>query len=411
MEDPMTRHRSLLVIAILAATLTFPALSRAENGPSPMPNNGFPMPDLSGIPLPSLNNLPGWANQMPQIQQVPGGYTVTVPGYPAIMVPTPTGVFNGAPTATGPETPWEYPSAPIPTPSQPTNPWITPNPTPTPMPTPVQPGTPWNPAPTQPPIVTPTPIPAPNPAPGPTAPPSSSGRVVGVFAGISDYPSGSDLAHCADDARNMAQAFIQAGIINQADAIVLMDHQATRRNLTNAIRELSARLGTNDTLVVFFSGHGDNRPDNNGDEMDGMDETIILADGVMVDDELVEQLRAARGRDLLALDSCYSGGFQADLDRVPNSVGFYASREDQLSYVANEFNAGGYLSHFMATGVRQSQGRQLQVGQLRQHIQQGFVSSGAAGRQDLVVGVGQGSSMATVLFNSSNGAAAYVASR
>jgi hypothetical protein len=209
----------------------------------------------------------------------------------------------------------------------------------------------------------------------------------------------------------MAQAFIQAGIINQADAVVLTDHQATRRAVFDAIRQLSARIGDNDTLVVFFSGHGDRRSDDNGDELDGMDETIILADGALVDDELVELLRSARGRDLLALDTCYSGGFQADLDRVPQSVGFYSSREDQTSYVANELNAGGYLSHYLASGVMQSRGRQLQVGQLHQHIAQGFASSGASGRQDLVVGVGQGSSMATVIFDANNNAPAFVAAR
>lgn len=364
----MTGFRTLLIAGICTLTLAAPRGARAETGP--WPGGGLPFPQMP--------------SEMPTIQPTPdGGYSVIIPGYPTVVIPDISGLTGilAAPNQ----------------PSMPTNPPpIRPNDTPWESPT-------NTPAPTSP---TPTP-------PAPAAPPTSSGRVVGVFAGISDYPGGNDLDNCAHDARNMAGAFINAGIIAPTDAIMLTDQQATRRNLLSSIRQLSSRIGANDTLVLFFSGHGDNRPDTNGDELDGMDETIILYDGALLDDELANALSQARGRDLLALDTCYSGGFDRDLSRVAQSVGFYASREDQLSYVAGEFGAGGYLSHFMRTGVETNRGRQLQVGQLRQHIAQGFATSGAAGRQELVVGTGQGATMATILYDpsSNQNAPAYVASR
>jgi len=232
----------------------------------------------------------------------------------------------------------------------------------------------------------------------PAIAPTGDGQTVGLFVGITNYQSGNNLPHCADDARRMAQAFVSAGIIASGDTVVLTDHQATRANLRQAINRLSANLDDDGMLVVFFSGHGNNRPDQNGDERDGLDETIVLADGSMDDDELTSLLQRSRGRELLALDSCHAGGFQADLARIPNSVGFYASREDQVSYVAPEHGAGGYLSHFMRTGVESSRGQRLEVGQLEQHVRQGFQASQASGRQDLVVGTGSGADGRTVLF-------------
>ena len=46
------------------------------------------------------------------------------------------------------------------------------------------------------------------------------------------------------------------------------------------------RVGEGPTLIVWYSGHGSYVRDTNGDEADGVDETLYLYDGNLVDDEL-----------------------------------------------------------------------------------------------------------------------------
>lgn len=334
-------------LVVVASVLVLPSSARAQGGWNP--GQSLPIPSLRDLDLPSLDG-----HGLPTISRTPGGFSIVFPGGTSLVVNDPSGTFT-----------WPQPSQPQPTPTQPT--WPT-----------------W-PAPT-------------------TQPPVQGGRAVGVFAGITSYPNGNDLEHCADDARNMANAFIRAGIIAPSDAMVLTDGQATRANVLGALRQLAPRAGQGGTVVFFFSGHGDRLADTNGDEMDGQDESIVLYDGELSDDELAGALAESPARDFVGLDTCFAGGFQQDLQRVASSVGFYSSGETETSSIASALGAGGYLSHFLRTGIEQSAGRPLQVAQLQQHVQQGFMTSGAAGRQQLVVGMGPGTDLSTTLFpNGANG--------
>jgi cytochrome P450 len=54
---------------------------------------------------------------------------------------------------------------------------------------------------------------------------------------------------------------------------------------------------------------------------------------------------------LLALDACFSGGFARDVVSRPGVMGLFSSEEDLTSAVADKFEAGGYLSHFLRAGL------------------------------------------------------------
>ncbi|EJD08037.1 uncharacterized protein FOMMEDRAFT_138078 [Fomitiporia mediterranea MF3/22] len=110
---------------------------------------------------------------------------------------------------------------------------------------------------------------------------------------------------------------------------VLKDDNGLARNqptLENIKRELAslvedARPG--DHLFFYFSGHGGQVLDTDGDEDDGMDEVIISCDGEMlVDDELhdilVKPLPA--GCHLTALLDCCSSGTSLDLPFNANAA-------------------------------------------------------------------------------------------
>ena len=243
------------------------------------------------------------------------------------------------------------------------------------------------------------------------APSLGAGHVYGVFVGISHYPSANDLPFCATDAQRVQRAFLNSGVIRGQDSVVLTDGAATRAAVGNALERFQRLARPNDTVVFFFSGHGGQVPDRDGDEADGTDETIVLADGAVTDDELRELLAPGPARDFIALDSCYSGGFAGDLAHLNNSVGFYASAEDQLSYVASEYRAGGYLSYYLAQNINRMGGRDIPMWELQRDLRTDFEDSGASRRQELTVNVSRSVNTRTVLFDTPTNSAVTVARR
>ena len=152
---------------------------------------------------------------------------------------------------------------------------------------------------------------------------SSSGRrIYGVFAGISDYPVGvPDLNFTAEDAVTARDALVESVGMSAMDAVVLADSDATRANVERAVMSFASEADSDDLFVFFFSGHGTQRarPDGNHDaqDPDAIDETIMLYDAAMLDDELRALLSNVSATTLVVLDSCFSGGFAKDLVSRP----------------------------------------------------------------------------------------------
>jgi hypothetical protein len=247
----------------------------------------------------------------------------------------------------------------------------------------------------------PNPTPVPNVAGGP--------RVWGVFAGITDYPSGTnDLAECANDAVKMVEALTDRGLMTQDRRVLLTDGQATRQNIREAIQRIGAQAGPQDVFIFFYSGHGGRTRGGSSDqrELDGMDEYLYVYDGQIMDDEMGTLFDGIRARtSILALDACYAGGFAKDVITRPGRVGLFSSEEDVTSSVAQNFRAGGYLSHFLRLGMggeadNDPRDNALTVGELTHYVWRQFaqhgqsVEQGEGAYQHLVVdrgavGVGQ----------------------
>lgn len=182
------------------------------------------------------------------------------------------------------------------------------------------------------------------------------GRILGLFAGITDYGANrSQLYGCADDATLLAQAFREARLQAPEQQTILTDINANVAALTAALAHLAATATERDVVVIFFSGHGDVETRPTGPEpadLDGTDETIVLYDGEMSDNTLVSLIDQIRANTIiLALDSCHSGGFAADFVAQPGRIGLFSSDEDALSDVATPLLAGGYLSYALRRAV------------------------------------------------------------
>ncbi len=189
---------------------------------------------------------------------------------------------------------------------------------------------------------------------GAFAGPDGQGRILGLYGGITAYQSSSQLYGCADDATLLGEAMRASHLQRVDEQIVLTDGQVTRTQFVEGIRTLARRAQPNDVVLVFFSGHGNVQPVAAGDtsELDGLDETIVLFDGAVTDNDIASELSNIHAANvILALDTCHSGGFGDDWVRAPGRMGLFSSDGDVLSDTAEPRRAGGYLSWYLRRGV------------------------------------------------------------
>jgi metacaspase-1 len=113
------------------------------------------------------------------------------------------------------------------------------------------------------------------------------------------------LVACEFDANDMEKLARGRGFKTHK----LLTKSATAKALTSALEEAADKLDDGDMLLTTYSGHGGQVPDANGDEQDRMDETWVLYDRQLVDDELYALLGKLKPGVRVAIfsDSCHSG--------------------------------------------------------------------------------------------------------
>ncbi len=133
----------------------------------------------------------------------------------------------------------------------------------------------------------------------------------GLCIGINNYP-GTKMAlkGCVNDATDWSKALATFDF----DTQLLLDEEATKANIIEAISSLIEQSKEADSLVITFAGHGTYVVDSNGDEVDGLDEALCPYDihsnqNALTDDEIRTLFDARKqGVSLLLIsDSCHSG--------------------------------------------------------------------------------------------------------
>lgn len=133
-----------------------------------------------------------------------------------------------------------------------------------------------------------------------------------VCVGINDYPyAGNDLNGCVNDANAWAAVLNKNFGFPGTDIKILLDSQATKKNVLNELKRLVTGAKAGDVLVYTNSSHGSYRADIDGDE-EKYDELICPYDidvNEIVDDDL-RNLFANLPQDVhltVILDNCFSG--------------------------------------------------------------------------------------------------------
>lgn len=143
-----------------------------------------------------------------------------------------------------------------------------------------------------------------------------------LLVGVGQYAvPGIDLPGIDLDLERMRETL---GLMGFEDSQIrsLLDDQATSRNVIREFRSwLSDGVNPEDRVVFYFSGHGSNIPDLNGDEADGVDEVLLAHDvrrvtregkrtltGVVDDDTMASLISGIPSDNIwIIVDACHSG--------------------------------------------------------------------------------------------------------
>ncbi len=158
------------------------------------------------------------------------------------------------------------------------------------------------------------------------------------------------------------------------DIKIVSDKDATVQGISNALENLINRVKAGDVVVIHFSSHGEQVQDDNGDESDGLDETIVTYNAMLPprgqylspedynkfqadyfrDDlfgKYIDELRAklgSKGDLVVFMDLCHSGTGTRGIAKI---------RGGEPALVSINFDASKYASMDSAGDFRENKTR------------------------------------------------------
>ena len=140
-----------------------------------------------------------------------------------------------------------------------------------------------------------------------------------LLIGIDRYRNVTPLIGTVNDVHAM-KSYVSSHLgFDDRDVRTLLDGEATRDNILGTIEDwLIAGTREGDDVFLYYSGHGYQQPDENADEADRLDETLVPVDvtvnadgiprGMIADDEVATLLAQLPGRRVhVVIDACHSG--------------------------------------------------------------------------------------------------------
>lgn len=172
----------------------------------------------------------------------------------------------------------------------------------------------------------------------PTASQSYERRKFAVIIGIDKYknPNIENLNVAGVDAKSIYEIITdpKGGGFPVENVKLLLNDQATREGITKALGEwLPSQANPNDTVLIFYSGHGGIEPDPTGEEPDGNSKYIIPYDAdpnnlfstAIQNSNLSSMLqRIGSNQMIFLIDCCYSGGTTTGQETIKSISSPYA---------------------------------------------------------------------------------------
>ncbi len=179
-------------------------------------------------------------------------------------------------------------------------------------------------------------------------------KVWAVIVGVSAYQTFSGLNYADDDAYQLYAFFKspQGGALPDEQISILVDQNAYRDNIVQALQKQLKRAGPNDLVIFYFAGHASDQAfypyDYNGTENRLTYETVKA---------FFNETRA--NKKLWIADACHSGGikgtpleaWQQTIAKQKGTVLLMSSRKEQKSYERNDLRQG-IFSYYLIKGLK-----------------------------------------------------------
>jgi len=146
-----------------------------------------------------------------------------------------------------------------------------------------------------------------------------------LLIGINEYKSQQirSLKGCVADVENMRDILVHRFGFPESNIKMILNQQATTKNINKTVQSHLLKnnsINQNDVVLLYYAGHGSQQVDENNDEPDGMDETIVPHDAraggaEITDDEIgnwLVELRKKTSHLTFILDACHSGSATRD---------------------------------------------------------------------------------------------------
>jgi len=133
----------------------------------------------------------------------------------------------------------------------------------------------------------------------------SGGRSYALIIGINDYRGMDKLKTAVDDAREVSKVLRgQYGF----ETTLILDGQATRTNILNALNKLRGELTEEDRLLIYYAGHGEFNQKTDTAYWLPVDAERHMTTNWIEAKSISDQLYQFNARHILIVaDSCYSG--------------------------------------------------------------------------------------------------------
>lgn len=177
-----------------------------------------------------------------------------------------------------------------------------------------------------------------------------------------DYKQTNNPLTCSIDGRNMEQLIRSCGVPQQ-NITAMYDEQCTKENVEQQVQHIASQCGPGDYFVYYYSGHGTNMADQEGDEEDGQDEAFCFVtpdgqvnyDSCMTDDDFSELMTSSLDEEvnvIILTDCCHSGTI-ADFNTGEwsgrKAISIAGCQDEQTS---GDIGKGGIFTHSMLMAIQ-----------------------------------------------------------
>lgn len=175
---------------------------------------------------------------------------------------------------------------------------------------------------------------------------------------------------CARGAGSLAGLFMDRLGVPEKNTRVLINDQATYKNVTGGLLWLSKVAGPKDTVVFYYNGHGMLMEDDDGDEKQEMDEVFVLwseeepfsvmyavaSNLWLVDDDLGSLIRGLRPRKVIIIaDTCHASEAERGLYRRGAVIDYHqgdaallaSAQGDQVSFFDRDAGLGLFTEELL----------------------------------------------------------------